>query len=353
MAQLQLFAERGTPRLEEIDYLRRASMAGFAVQYERDWRRQQELISADIVSLFDADVVNAYELGEFDEPRLAYIVGDASIPPIARTLERQMLAASLMTPRSLLSTHPRLDRKLRPLAGLCSEFGITTEILLVRAYGETQAAFAVHWLGGERPTLHEQCSAFGIYWDNVGFAVHHARERQRVAQERMRLEQQLGEMRERAYFDRLTGLPNRFALDEELSRHESAEHLSILVLDFDGMREANAAYGYERGGDVLIGAVGEALRDLARDGEFPARLHTAGDEFALVLPGVDEDLARCRAGEIEAALDALEVPQTHRGLYHGASVGHATRGSREPTHQMRRRATEAMAARKHERRGPR
>ena len=93
--------------------------------------------------------------------------------------------------------------------------------------------------------------------------------------------------------DKLTGLPNEHALDDELARHRTTTPFSALVLDFDGLREANAHFNsYELGGDVLDHAVGQALAGLARGDEFAARLHTAGDEFALLLPGIAEEDAR-------------------------------------------------------------
>jgi GGDEF domain-containing protein len=42
---------------------------------------------------------------------------------------------------------------------------------------------------------------------------------------------------------------------------------SVLVLDFDGLRAANAAFGNRDGGDVLIAAFGRALSRLAAPGE--------------------------------------------------------------------------------------
>src|SRR5262249_1018388 len=136
-------------------------------------------------------------------------------------------------------------------------------------------------------------------------------------------------------------------LDKELDRHEPTMQLSVLAMDFDGMREANSAFAsYELGGDVLIRAVGEALRKVTRDGEFPARLYTAGDEFALLLPRYDEPAAGARATEIEAHLDALAVPETHRDVYRGASVGYATRQAGETPGQVLGRAVKAMRDRK-------
>jgi diguanylate cyclase (GGDEF)-like protein len=180
---------------------------------------------------------------------------------------------------------------------------------------------------------------FYYYWDSVGFAVAAARERARVQAE-------LDQLRRRAYWDELTGLPNAQALEEELHRHEQTEPFSVLVLDFDGMREANNAFGYTDGGDVLIRVVGEALGRAARAGEFAARLFTAGDEFAVLLPGVADEPARQRATEIEAMLDRLDVPPTHRQVYRGASVGSASRCEGQTAGQVLGAATEAMRARK-------
>jgi diguanylate cyclase (GGDEF)-like protein len=140
------------------------------------------------------------------------------------------------------------------------------------------------------------------------------------------------------------------ALTEELRSHQQTMPFSVLALDFDGIREANAAFeSYEQGGDVLIRAVGKALPRIVHTGEFPARLYTAGDEFAVVLPGAEQNVAQRRAAEIEAALDLLDVPTSHRRVYHGASVGFATRQPGETTDQVLDRSIRAMRRRKIER----
>ena len=99
------------------------------------------------------------------------------------------------------------------------------------------------------------------------------------------------------------------------------------MLDFDGLRAANAAFAndYARGGDVLIVAVARALERFAAPGEFPARLHTRGDEFCLLLPGSDDATTQARGRALEALLDDLDVPESHRQVYRGASVGAAVR----------------------------
>ncbi|MGO9973777.1 MAG: GGDEF domain-containing protein [Solirubrobacteraceae bacterium] len=172
--------------------------------------------------------------------------------------------------------------------------------------------------------------------------------------ERARIEAELAELHERAYRDRLTGLPNGLALEEELRAHEDTRPFSVLVLDFDGMREANNVFkSYRRGGDVLIAAVGRALGGLLTDGEFAARQYTAGDEFAILIPGADAEAAARRAGEVEDLLDMLDVPPAYKQIYRGASVGHATRRPGETPGQALGRAVAVMQERKSERRAAR
>ena len=166
-------------------------------------------------------------------------------------------------------------------------------------------------------------------------------------QELASVESELAELRERAYRDRLTGLPNGFALEEELRAHEDTMPFSVLALDFDGMREANNLFkSYRMGGDVLIEAVSRALRGLVTDGEFAARQHSAGDEFAVLIPGADAEAASRRANDIEASLDILDVPAAYQQVYCGASVGHATRRPGETPGQVLGRAVSAMHERK-------
>jgi len=86
-----------------------------------------------------------------------------------------------------------------------------------------------------------------------------------------------------AHIDALTRLQNQAALEAALARHADTIPIGVLVLDFDGMRAANAAFAndYARGGDVLIVAVAQVLERFAGPGELAARMHTHGDEFCL------------------------------------------------------------------------
>ncbi|KFB71173.1 MAG: Bacteriophytochrome cph2 [Candidatus Accumulibacter phosphatis] len=109
-------------------------------------------------------------------------------------------------------------------------------------------------------------------------------------------------IRRLAYFDTLTGMPNRQnfleRLDHELLRARRNHHqVALLFLDLDGFKRINDTLGHSAG-DYLLQAVADRMKEKLRAGDFVARpaldesgLHFArlgGDEFTVVLPDVDE-----------------------------------------------------------------
>ncbi|MFN4115492.1 MAG: putative bifunctional diguanylate cyclase/phosphodiesterase [Inhella sp.] len=108
-----------------------------------------------------------------------------------------------------------------------------------------------------------------------------------------------------AYWDKLTGLPNRAQFVEALSGclAEQPDRLALLVLNLDRFKPVNDALGRELG-DRLLMAVAERLPGLlpAGPGRLVARL--GGDEFALFVQGADAQQAMAVAKAIHEALAA-------------------------------------------------
>lgn len=108
-----------------------------------------------------------------------------------------------------------------------------------------------------------------------------------TTQEISRLREHLEQVRRDAMTDALTGLANRKAFDEELTRMcgETAytgEPLTLAVIDIDHFKRFNDTWGHQTGDQVLrfvagvIGRVGVPPRVAARYG---------GEEFGLIFPG--------------------------------------------------------------------
>jgi diguanylate cyclase (GGDEF)-like protein len=91
-----------------------------------------------------------------------------------------------------------------------------------------------------------------------------------------------------AYYDALTGLPNRTLFADRLSQAlaRSNRHgglVAVMFVDLDGFKAVNDRFGHS-GGDALLASVATRLRACMRPTDTPARL--AGDEFTVVLTDV-------------------------------------------------------------------
>ena len=200
----------------------------------------------------------------------------------------------------------------------------------LRVFGENFGMLTLHYDG--RPALVDaEFDALRTFADYASIALFNARARQ--------------DLRDFAYTDPLTGLGSRRQLDLELARLRDCE-LSLLLIDFDGLKGVNDALGYDRG-DALIAAVGMALAANVNEGELAARL--GGDEFVVVLSGADGQRARQRAEELTAVLDGVAVPDDVHSLFYGASVGAATAVPGEDSRAVLRRASNEMRSRKRRR----
>ena len=117
-----------------------------------------------------------------------------------------------------------------------------------------------------------------------------------------------GQIRKLAYWDKLTGLPNRDQFLEKL--HLAIEAAAagqgtcaVLMLDLDRFKHVNDVLGHSFG-DALLREVAHRLESvLVRRTDSVARL--GGDEFAVLLPEQDEAQARLIA---ERLRQALEMP---------------------------------------------
>ncbi|MCB1920022.1 MAG: EAL domain-containing protein [Candidatus Competibacteraceae bacterium] len=106
-----------------------------------------------------------------------------------------------------------------------------------------------------------------------------------------------------AYYDALTGLPNRTLLTQRANlmlglaeRH--GEELAILFLDLDRFKEVNDSLGHTEG-DALLVEVARRLERTIRETDTVCRL--GGDEFVLLLPDVGLEGARRVADKLLAA----------------------------------------------------
>ena len=107
----------------------------------------------------------------------------------------------------------------------------------------------------------------------------------RLRQRMVRAEAQLDQM---AFYDQVTGLPNRRLFEHELQQavgrvSREGGRAALLFIDIDDFKKVNDSCGHEVG-DQVLKLIGERLKSAARASDVVARL--GGDEFAAILFGI-------------------------------------------------------------------
>ncbi len=98
----------------------------------------------------------------------------------------------------------------------------------------------------------------------------------------------IGRLAATARTDPLTGLANRRAFEQALEQRlaaDSPDTFAVLMLDVDGLKQINDARGHAAG-DAVLKRVASVLSSDLRQADLATRW--GGDEFLLLMPGVDQ-----------------------------------------------------------------
>ena len=153
-----------------------------------------------------------------------------------------------------------------------------------------------------------------------------------------------------AYFDDLTGLPNRTRLFEEIDRclahaEPATQMVALLCVDIDHFKYINDTLGHLTG-DLVLAEIARRLTDLTNSGDIVGRV--AGDGFVMVLPGSN---ASCAAETADNILQSLAQPITVEGAslpvsvsigiaihpWHGAETTELLKNADAALHEAKRR----------------
>jgi diguanylate cyclase (GGDEF)-like protein/PAS domain S-box-containing protein len=122
-----------------------------------------------------------------------------------------------------------------------------------------------------------------------------------------------------AFYDPLTGLPNRRLLVDRLGQailtaDRSGHHGALMFLDLDHFKQLNDTQGHDLG-DILLQQVAKRLQDCLREGDSVARL--GGDEFVVLLEALSTySLEAASQAETIALkiLEQLRLPYSLKGM---------------------------------------
>jgi len=120
-----------------------------------------------------------------------------------------------------------------------------------------------------------------------------------------------------AYYDALTGIPNRSMFHEFLNTIISRakrydEELSLLFIDLDNFKIINDTLGHEAG-DILLKEASMRIVNSTRDNDFVARL--GGDEFVVILPQLSDHKKQTAESIAAIALRILESLEKSFDIY--------------------------------------
>jgi len=219
---------------------------------------------------------------------------------------RSAMSAAIRTGTTQLRLDIRNDPRLTILHEDARSRNYQSAIALpLQVNGDTIGAIAIYapepnaFHGKEVALLEELASdlSFGIETIRLRIAHEHANAR----------------IHRLAFFDSLTGLPNRNHLsslltDAVAAARESGSQLALLLLDLDYIREINESYGHETG-DKILSQVAHKLRELSEDNCVVARF--GGDDFIVICNQNDQSKAINLAEHILTAIKQPFLLDTH------------------------------------------
>lgn len=145
--------------------------------------------------------------------------------------------------------------------------------------------------------------------------------------------------------DVLTKLHNRAFYVDELNRLERREFfpVSIIILDLNGLKAVNDQWGHGVG-DGLLRRMGEVLGEAVKSPSYAARI--GGDEFAVLLPSIDELGVTSMVDEIRSLIEINN--QYYSNIVLKVSIGWATSAVGEKLEAVAKRADLLMYEDKHQ-----
>ena len=120
------------------------------------------------------------------------------------------------------------------------------------------------------------------------------------------LQSKIGKLKTDVQTDPLTGLSNRRGMAAALDAwHAQARPFSVIAIDIDHFKQVNDRWGHAVGDDVIL-RLAQLMRACSRDADVLCR--NGGDEFIMLLPDADLDVAIQVAERLRAKVAAAVIP---------------------------------------------
>jgi diguanylate cyclase (GGDEF)-like protein/PAS domain S-box-containing protein len=188
---------------------------------------------------------------------------------------RSLLAQVLRSGQGEVSNDVRADERIAERAALTAHGNYALALLPVRVENAVAAVAVLH---AREPGYfdHAELELLRELIANLEFALELQGKREKVDY--------------LALYDALTGLPNRKLLRERLSqaidaRRGTHDKVGLVLLDIERFKAINDTLG-PHGGDRVLRTVAQRVAEFAGERAHAARI--AGDQFAILMPGVED-----------------------------------------------------------------
>lgn len=181
------------------------------------------------------------------------------------------------------------------------------DMAIIMLTGEKDVNVAVQAM---KDGAHDYLSKSNICADALQIAITKAMENISLSRQVREARQRLEEL---AFFDSLTGLPNRIVFEDRLGQtirlaRRKKSRFQIAVMDMDGFKKINDEFGHQAG-DAVLRTISNRMAAVVRDTDTIARF--GGDEFVALLPTTEN--AAAAGGFAERILEAVKAPIAHDG----------------------------------------
>jgi diguanylate cyclase (GGDEF)-like protein len=139
--------------------------------------------------------------------------------------------------------------------------------------------------------------------------------------------------------DALTGVFNRRALFQQFPESAPIPGVSVVMFDLDHFKQINDRMGHAQG-DAVLQKFADVMQGHLRPDDVVARL--GGEEFCVILPGLDRNVAHKVADRIRIAFAACGIPIGRNGATATVSAGVALGTADEPFSSVLSRADAAL-----------
>jgi diguanylate cyclase (GGDEF)-like protein/PAS domain S-box-containing protein len=146
-------------------------------------------------------------------------------------------------------------------------------------------------------------------------------------------------LRKRAFHDPLTGLANRARFEERLAVASGDSDTAVLFIDLDNFKTVNDSLGHAAG-DHFLSEVARRLSTCVRVGDVVARM--GGDEFAVLISGIDAQIRAPRIAERILRELAAPIELDRRAITPSASIGIACGDAEQSAQDILRDADLAL-----------